>query len=114
MSTENGVYPPTWYAHSRPFTKTFAVWSTAPKCRSTLFPRKLSGNVKRFLYQRYSSLLRLRPTPESSVSGENGTMISPSKLFGMTGELHMAYSQRPFRFIHSARTICGLGYSFSG
>ena len=64
-----------------------------------------------------------RPTPESSVSGENGTRIFPSGIHpsvrfgnlvlplssGPSGSLRNAYSHHPLSILKLPRRICGRG-----
>src|SRR5690554_1699081 len=72
----------------------------------------LAGTVKARWYQSSLSLPTLFCTPERLDSAAKGTSISPSKDTGLdfpTGR--MAYSHKPLRFCHSARSIIGLGYS---
>ncbi len=64
-------------------------------------------------YQRYSSGLSWRCTPDRYVSGENGTRISPSQMTGWSSSLVNAYFQLPFKMIWFFRASCGLGYSVS-
>src|SRR5690606_7076919 len=75
-SSVKGRYPPVWPPTSTPLTLTRHDWSTAPKCSSTRPSPGSNSSVRR--YQSVSSAPRCRPTPDSGVSGENGTTISPS------------------------------------
>jgi len=53
-------------------------------------PLKAGGTMISRRYHRYSPLLIPRFTPESAVSGENGTMICPSNSLGKRVESFMA------------------------
>ncbi len=75
-SAAKGVYPPSWWATSVPFTQTVAAWCTAPKCRTTRCPAQSAGTVNVRRYQAVWS--QCSAMPEASVSQAKGTVMARS------------------------------------
>ena len=69
-----------------------------PEMEQDPVPAEAAGREKKRLYHSRSPGIRVRDTPDRRLSGEKGTMISPSKAAGSGLPWgRMAYCQRPLR-----------------